>query len=589
MPQTIYPLDSLTVDKIAAGEVIESPASCVKELIDNAIDAGATSLLIEIQLGGRELILIKDDGKGMCKEDLQLSCERHATSKIRTIEDLESLTSRGFRGEALSSIAAISKMSLRTKEKILSDPSPVGKGSELIIEGGKILNLSEIMAPVGTQVIVQSLFYNVPARRKFLKPPSKNALEVLKTVKQLALISPGISFTLISDKKTVFQVDATDSLQERVKAVLKEPYSSSSLPLYFQKTGLTIEGQLVLPEQAKKNRSGQYIFVNGRPITSFMLSATMKAVYSTSLKSDEYPQFVLSLHIDPDRVDMNVHPQKKEVRFADEEWIKAELYEAVSYALFAIQRRPFENESLPAPFQKCIDCSFESNTSDSHQFLLSPIKKKNFFPVPSFFEEFMEVPISKEEKEPTTFKHHFQVGPFSIVTLGNNRAVLINLVQALLATVSTIVKKSTSKYSSQLLLQPEIIELGPLERDCLDGKLASFQTMGFSLSQFGINSLLLESIPSFLDTKMAVACVRELIDENDLEEELPSKKIQSQLLKACMHSYPELSEEKIDPSSAIKIIDNWIKAGSPACTLSGKKVSVPLEKKSLETLFEKFL
>jgi len=633
MPQTIYLLDSLTIDKIAAGEVIESPSSCVKELVDNALDAGARSLLVEIQLGGRELIMVQDDGKGMCQEDLSLSCERHATSKIKNLEDLDSLTSLGFRGEALSSIASISKMSVRSRERGGSDTSPIGLGAELLIEGGRQLGLNEVTAKTGTQVTVKDLFYNVPARRKFLKPPAKNGLEVLKTVKHLALISPNVAFSLISDKKTVFQVPSHNTLEERIKAVLGEPFSSSSLPLHFQKKGLTIEGQLVLPEQARKNRSGQYLFVNGRPITSFVISAIMKSAYSTSLQSDEYPQYVLSLQIDPERVDMNVHPQKKEVRFADEEWIKAELYEAVSYALFATEKAPQFQEVPSRP-------SFEVRQNSSPQFILAPPKKKMSFSYSPLFDESLLPPPPKEiypnklkncdfsnptsavredskqahicnmacfessrnagvgdEKanssvclgiqQENTFQYHFQLGPYACINISNRGLLLINLIQALLSTLSQAMKRDLATTASQMLLQPELIELGPLEMECLEGKINTFSSMGFGLSQFGTNSFLLESIPSFLDPKMAVQCIKELIEEQIHDDAPFSERVHARLSTACMRAYPELAEEKIDGASTLKIIDNWIKAGSPACTLFGKKVYLPIEKKSLDAFFER--
>ena len=583
MPQTIHLLDSLTIDKIAAGEVIESPASCVKELIDNALDADARSLRIEIQLGGRELILVQDDGNGMSLEDLKLSCERHATSKILTIEDLDSLTSRGFRGEALSSIASISKTSIRSRERSPSQETPLGPGYELLIEGGhKKQPPKEVTAPHGTQVVVRDLFYNVPARRKFLKPPAKNALEVLKTVKQMALVSPHVSFLLISDGKTIFQAAAASSLQERIKNVLAEPYRSSSLLLHVQKQGLTIEGLLVLPEEAKKNRSGQYIFVNGRPITSLMLSGTLKAAYATSLQTDEFPQFTLSLSIDPERVDMNVHPQKKEVRFADEEWIRTELYEAASYALFACST---SEQPVPSRIQ---DLSLEvalpgSVRSESAPFLLAPPRKKSSFFTPSLFEEKTSF-IPEEPANEALFHYHTQMGPYSLVTLSRKRTVIIHLVHALHATLSQALHKRTAQ-SSQLLLQPEVIELGPLERDCLEDKLSVFAAWGFSLSQFGKNSLLLESIPSFLDAQTAIACIKELLEEKIEEDVLHLEKLQSRLLQVCKRSHPELTDGTIERNIAMRLIENWIKAGEPACTLSGKKVSLSLEHEFLESLF----
>ena len=575
MAPRIHQLDSLTIDKIAAGEVIETPASCIKELIDNAIDADAHSICIEIRLGGRDQIIVRDDGKGMGKEDLELSYLRHATSKITFIEDLDSLMTLGFRGEALSSIAAISKMTIRSRER---EEEMIGKGHVVTIEGGSFLGIKEVVAPIGTEVTVESLFFNVPARRKFLKSPAQNGVEVLKVVKQFALIAPHVSITLISDGKEVFQTSKGQSFIERIKEVQPDPFFRHALPLQYQKQGIRIDGLLALPEYAKKNRSGQQLFVNNRPVSSHMVSYTVRSAYSTALSSDMNPQFVLALTLDPDRIDVNVHPQKKEIRFADEEWVRRELYEAVGLALFAspsttlkdtfssIMGEPssYSEEKAPNSYNPSSSFSFSQPTYAEH-----PLWQEEKIP--------LSIPAPQESSLST-----LHIGRYALTVL-QGRPLLIDLLYAMQATLATSLKQE--KRTSSLLLTPEIIELNTLEMQCIEEKLEWFRTLGFTLSIFGKNSLLMEGIPSFLEPKASSTYIKELIDQELVGKELSSTTLLEQLTLTAVKVI-NLNEEAIDHSSVQTILDNWMKAGSPPCTLSGKKVYLPLAPSLLKPLFE---
>lgn len=576
MTKTIRQLDSLTIDKIAAGEVIESPASCIKELIDNALDADAHSIFVDIQLGGRDKIVVRDDGKGMSKEDLLLSCQRHATSKISSIDDLERLTTLGFRGEALSSIASIAKVTLRSRERGTNN-DPVGPGAESTIEGGEFLGISDIAAPFGTQITVHSLFYNVPARRKFLKSPSQNALEVLKVVKLLALIAPKVAFTLITDGKEAFHVPSVETLEERIKAVLKEPYSTKSLSLSFEKPGISIGGLIALPECAKKNRSGQYLFVNGRPVTSNIVSYTVRGAYSSAIASDVHPQFAISLILDPDRIDVNVHPQKKEIRFADEEWIRAQLYEAVGSALFATLSQPI----LKSYFQP-----EEAQHTTKYTPLFEPFNEprqkdsKSMYQPALWQEEEKNVPSNPEPQ--LSYIPHLHIGRFFLATL-SGRYVLIDIVRALSATLT---KNLTIPQSSSLLLTPEMIEFDPISIKCIEDKISWFHALGYTISVFGNNTLLIEGIPSYLEQKTAFTYIQELLDQELAGKDLTSTSIQEQLVAAAIKSLPELKEDVLNEPLARRIVSNWITVGAPLCTVTGKKVCIPFEPQNLISLFE---
>jgi DNA mismatch repair protein MutL len=296
MVQKIIRLPVEVINKIAAGEVVENPASIVKELIENSLDAGASQIDIAIEKGGCQLIQVEDNGCGMGPEDAVLSLERHATSKIRTEEDLGRLATMGFRGEALAAVSAVSRFCLKTSN------GEVGTH----IEGLTILPCARNR---GTTVIVRDLFFNVPARKKFLKSPSANGAALVRTVESLALAHPEIGFSLKIDGKTQLQVFAEER-RKRIEALL-EP-----MPLEAEKGG--VWGLFAAPEEAKIHRKGQYVFVNRRAIFSPLIARAVKMGYGTRIESHAYPSFVLFLDLSSELVDVNVHPQKKEVRFSDE-------------------------------------------------------------------------------------------------------------------------------------------------------------------------------------------------------------------------------------------------------------------------------
>lgn len=236
MVQRIHRLDSLTIDQIAAGEVVDAPASCIKELIENALDAGATNIRVEASVGGRECIRVVDNGCGMCREDVIASIERHATSKLRAIGDLETLSSLGFRGEALASIAAVSRMTITSAEK---DPSsPVGVATTLAVEGGVVSSVLETKAPPGTAVEVRSLFYNVPARRKFLKTPARDSVDILKTLTYMALAAPQAAFLLLSMADNFCPFKRSNPLATELEVSLESRFPMMPLMSPFQKKGV---------------------------------------------------------------------------------------------------------------------------------------------------------------------------------------------------------------------------------------------------------------------------------------------------------------------------------------------------------------
>ncbi len=308
-------LSEEVINQIAAGEVVENPASLVKEMVENSLDAKSSRICISIEGGGQRLIRIEDDGCGLDREDAQLSLERHATSKIRTEQDLHTLSTMGFRGEALAAIAAVSFLELQTSNGI--------QGTVVRAEGGKVIAVEPCARNRGTTISVRSLFFNVPARKKFMKSSSANTAQIVGVVEAIALAHPDIAFFIQSDGKTIIDLFPEDR-KKRIEHLIG--------PMPHEVEG-SVWGVLAPPEEAKLHRRGQYLFVNLRPVFSPLISRAVKAGYGTRIAEHAYPSFVLFLSIPSEDVDVNVHPQKKEVRFAHEGKLFSMVEQAVQAAL----------------------------------------------------------------------------------------------------------------------------------------------------------------------------------------------------------------------------------------------------------------
>ena len=316
-------LDDLTINKIAAGEVIERPASVVKEMVENSIDAGAKNIVIEIKNGGISLIKVTDDGSGIASDDMEIAFERHATSKIRKAEDLATVTSMGFRGEALASIAAISKINM-TSKKASEDI-----GHEITVEGGKILEFTEVVRSVGTTITVQNLFYNTPVRYKFLKKDYTEAGYIEDTVTRIAMVNKNVAIKLISNGKTIVQTSGNGDLTSVVYSVYGKDTASELIDINYEYEGIKVEGVIGKPVIARSNRSNQIFFVNGRYIKDKNLSAAADQAYKGMIPVGRYGFIILNVSMDPKFVDVNVHPAKLEVRFEDENKVFKAVYHAI--------------------------------------------------------------------------------------------------------------------------------------------------------------------------------------------------------------------------------------------------------------------
>lgn len=378
-------LDPHVANQIAAGEVVQRPSSVVKELLENAIDAGASKIDLHVENAGKSLIQVQDDGRGMNPEDAVLCFERHATSKLKTSEDLFAIMTKGFRGEALASIAAVAQVSLKTKCE------DVELGTQLLIEGGTQKDIENTICKQGTLISVKNLFYNIPARRNFLKSERIELNHIIDEFHRVALVHNEIEFSLFSNGKALFQLKSSNKRQ-RIVQIFGTKMNDKLVPVEEQTPLLKLSGFVLKPEAAKKSRGNQYFFVNQRYIKSPYLNKAVNDAYQGLIKADSYPGYFIDIEVDPKSVDVNIHPTKTEVKFEDDHSIYAILRSAVKHSLGQFNVAPsldFEtDQNLQTPYdyknksavipKVTVDKSFNPFEEDSKLKTSAPSYKSSF-------------------------------------------------------------------------------------------------------------------------------------------------------------------------------------------------------------------
>ena len=345
MSDIIQLLPDAIANQIAAGEVVQRPASALKELLENAVDAGATSIQVLVKEAGKQLIQVIDNGKGMSATDARMSFERHATSKIRTSQDLFAIRTFGFRGEALASIAAVAQVELKTRQ------SDSELGTLIQIEGSEVKKQEPVGAPVGTSVSMKNLFFNVPARRNFLKSNPVEMRHIVDEFQRVALSYPEVAFSLFQQDLEVYSLPA-GKLSQRIVGIFGKSYQGQLVPCDENTPHVNVKGYIGKPENAKKTRGEQFFFVNNRYIKSSYLHHAVSSAFEGLIPGDQFPFYVLFLDIDPVHIDINVHPTKTEIKFDDERTVYAVIRSAVKQALGAHHVMPAIDFSVDVNFQK---------------------------------------------------------------------------------------------------------------------------------------------------------------------------------------------------------------------------------------------
>jgi len=339
-------LDPLTINQIAAGEVVERPASVVKELVENSIDAGATVITVEISKGGVELIKIIDNGSGFQLDEIEIAFLKHSTSKISTTSDLEHVLTMGFRGEALSSISSIAKVELTSKNK------DSATGRRVTVSGGTITNTMDVAASQGTTFVIQDLFFNVPARKAFLKSAGVEAGRITDIIYKLALSHPNIAFKYIKDSKPIFQTRGNNNLKEVIFNIFGKEISDGTIPIQYATKDFKLEGRIGKLTLSKSNRSWELFFINGRYITNKIFNEAVEEAYKTLTMAKKFPVAILRVTMPASHLDVNVHPAKLEVRFKDSDAIKTAIINAIKQTLSEINLMPTFAEALPKSAHK---------------------------------------------------------------------------------------------------------------------------------------------------------------------------------------------------------------------------------------------
>lgn len=599
MARKIRVLSDQTINQIAAGEVIENPASVVKELIENAIDAGATHISIEILSGGFQGIKISDNGSGMSPDDAVLSLQRHATSKIVEADDLFALTTMGFRGEALASIAAISKMTLLTA--LENAPAVL-----LEIEGGKVHHVTPGARTRGTTIDVRSLFYNVPARKKFQKSAAASSAEITKTITQLALAHPEVGFELIQQRHSQFSLPSSNSepfsllLKKRAAVLLGDEFLSSTHLLEIEEGNYHATGLIGDPLFSRRNRSGQYLFVNRRPVFCPSISFAVRNAYGTRLGTERYPVYLLHLSIPPELLDVNVHPQKKEIRLREEARVKCALHSAVNHALFCSESRANE---IPVKAGIANEVYFSRGARElSHQHEGQNFLKTLPSPLPDFSaplvfkEEINEAPQQEFSLEvgPNVigrYRHYFLIEakslppPFSFDAPG---IVWVDLpaVESKLQFEAMIRNWKASASYSQGLLIPMTLSYSRAEAQLLSGHLGPIQKLGMQIREMGQTAFLIEAIPPFLEEGEVAPVFEEMIAElQGLEREKSLAEDKYRRLAACICRQVRNRKKNYTVTEAAHLIKELLQADDPFHCPQGKKILFYIGEEELENYF----
>lgn len=526
-PPRIRRLSAATVNRIAAGEVVERPASAVKELVENALDAGATRIDVAVTGGGKTLISVEDDGCGMSAEELVLAVERHATSKLATdaagTEDLVHISSLGFRGEALASIGAVARLSITAR------PSD-GDGHALEVAGGSVSGPRPAAATRGTRIDVRDLFYAVPARLKFLKSDRAEAQAVGDVIRRLAMAHPRVAFSLASEGRETLRLaaetaaDGETARLARLAAILGRDFAANAMPVAIARDGVAISGHAGVPTFNRGNAQAQYLFVNGRPVRDRLLVGAVRGAYADFLARDRHPVLALFVEVDPAEVDVNVHPAKAEVRFRDPGLVRALIVRGLRAALDTAGHRASTTVAGAAL------AAFRPETdAPPAQHHLMEAASRAFSPAPAQLPDGaafagFDAPAARVEPDMPQAEDMMarplgaargQLHLTYIVAETHDGLVLVDQHAAHERLVHERMKKALAEsgITRQALLVPEVVELGQGEASALADRSDELAELGLVLEPFGDGTIIVREVPAMLGDTDVQGLVRDLADE----------------------------------------------------------------------------
>jgi DNA mismatch repair protein MutL len=610
----IHLLDEVTINKIAAGEVIERPSSVVKELIENALDADARRVDIKIISGGRELIQVIDDGNGMDREDAIKSLERHATSKINTDQDLQTLSSLGFRGEALPSIASVSRFKLETCMRGSVE------GTSINCEGGRILGIETAGVPSGTRISVRDLYYNTPARLKFMKTIPTEMSHIKETVSCLALAHPNVSFSLLHDESELLFCTGDGRTDHTLASIFGNMTIKNLIPIESGNWGpLTISGYIGRPEIARPNRNQQIIIINHRWIRSRTISAAVEKAYRTYLPIARFPFFFLDIQIDPALIDVNVHPAKTEVRFLGENEVFRGVYHLVNAALNekmsvisgteirpASQRKQNKQDLLssydPAYKAPATSKYVKYPTTESKKtvplFVSEEAVSSNIVWIPPIKNDNDSINETKIAGHEDSFKKSQAkidgFGPYLVfddtflVTLCADGIILTDQHAAHERVLyeKYLQREANNVGEGQLLLEPIVIELSPDEIEIASRLLDELRLIGFELDWFGEETLIVRSVPNGISVTNATVIFHQLIDDIKLTGESKTS-IKERIITTLACRTAIKAGDKLTAFEAKKLLEDLAECKNPFNCPHGRPTQIRLDHDELYRLFRR--
>ncbi len=495
-------------NKIAAGEVVERPASVVKELLENALDAESTRIIVEVEKGGQSLIQVSDNGVGMNHADALLAIERYATSKISSDDDLFAIRTLGFRGEALPSIASVSRFLLITRDKS-SDA-----GTEIIVDGGKTKSVSEVGAPVGTMISVKQLFFNTPARKKFLKTVGTEMSHIADTVARMALGRPGVQFRLSHNNKTVKSWPAVSQHLDRVADVLGKDSRPDLHAIEFNRNGLSISGWICSPRVTRRTSRGLYIFVNGRFVRDRTIQHGIFKGFAQRLVKGQFPIAVVFIKIPFDQVDVNVHPTKNEVRFVNPHAVHEAVKSAIAQRLYEVDRLQWGRSNYPAANTTPKFGQVSEAVKGDFGFRISDFGIKNRGPRTAASSQRNQEPIF-DTKGFSALRVVGQLHNTYIVCESDAGLVLIDHHAAHERILYEQLRRRAADQPSaaQKLVVPETLELNFSEAEILGQMMSDLKTLGLEIEPFGKNTFVVKAVPLLLAGRDVRPLIYEIVEK----------------------------------------------------------------------------
>ncbi|WP_236975117.1 DNA mismatch repair endonuclease MutL [Membranihabitans maritimus] len=602
MDSVVKMLPDNVANQIAAGEVVVRPSSVVKELMENAIDAGAKKIEVVIRDSGKGLIQVKDDGSGMNEMDARMCLERHATSKIKSGDDLTKIYTLGFRGEALPSIASVSQMEIKTR----IDGEELGYG--IRIEGSRVVEQDYCQAERGTSISVHNLFYNTPARRKFLKSDTVEFKHIMDEFQYMSLANPDVYFSLYHNDRLYHQL-YPGSLKQRIVQIFGNHFENRLINVKETTDYLHVNGFVGKPDNAKKSRGEQFIFVNNRFIKSYYLNLAVYQAYENLIPDKSYPFFCLFIQIDPERVDVNVHPAKQEIKFEDEKFVFNIIRASVKHALVSYSVPTIDFEQNPGllykhkldsvstkessstssnPPKQNVDWSRKSPGKEDWDDFYNNVKSTGEELTQGIDTQIDEIDFEEDLNNPSEGFDPIQIKSAYILNSIKSGIVIIDQKNAHERILYEQFRKQRTnvKNNSQSALFPEMIKLNAQESEAMEELIPSLKDFGFVIEPFGVKTFIIQGTPEILlsgtinKVEYLTEIISEFLEEKDSAENFNDKMAHILARNLCVRKNQVLNQQEMK-----QLVNQLFGCEDPTLSPSGKKCFVTFKSEDLEKLF----